>query len=242
VVIAMKRALLFLAACATAPPPPPAAPPPVCQPYVVLVAPLAPRPDVVSPIAPPPPPDGGSPRVDVPVSDHDAIAGSPRALVTLIVFTELECPYCARNAATLAQLRARYQPDELRIVWKHRTLDFHPHARAAAEAAAGVRALAGDAAFWRFTQLAFDHQHELDDAAFVRWAADAGVRDTAAFAAGLADHRWAADVDADLALAERLGIDGVPESFIDGVKVTGAQPIESFTRVIDAELARLRAP
>lgn len=233
--VALVVNVTALAACATAPPPPPAPP---CRPLVVLVAPFAPGPDAVTPPAPPPPPPSAEPAVTVAIDPDDASSGRPNARVTLVVFTELECPFCARFAATVDALRAQYRPDQLRIVWKHQPLAFHPHAREAAEAAAGVRALAGDAAFWRFTARAFADHHALDRDHYRRWAAEAGVRDPDALLAGLDDHRWAAAVDADVREAARLEVTGVPTSFVDGIQIVGAQPLERLVRAIDDELAK----
>ena len=229
----MRAALLAIAiACACAghaPPPPAPAPAPV-----TIVLPCAPPPD--APIAAAVPD-----RENVRISDANPSSGSATALVTLVEFSELQCPYCARAAETLRAVRAKYRADELRIVWKNDPLDFHPEARPAAEAAMGVFALAGADAFWRFHDAAFANFHELAADRYEQWAADAGVTDLAAFRDGLASHRWAPVIDADIADADQVGLRGVPIFFIDGRRLQGAQPLEAFTRIIDEELAAARA-
>ena len=93
----------------------------------------------------------------VPLGPSDPTWGSRTAPVTIVEFADFQCPFCARAEPTLAQIRKTYGPEKVRIVWKHSPLDFHANARPAAEAGAGVRALAGDDAFWRFLDLVFHH-------------------------------------------------------------------------------------
>ncbi|HET6583211.1 MAG TPA: thioredoxin domain-containing protein, partial [Nannocystaceae bacterium] len=106
--------------------------------------------------APPPMPDPDDPRVDlatnwaVPAADAPML-GPENALVTIIVFSDFQCPFCARVQPTLAELRKQH-PDDLRIVFRHMPLTMHPHARAAAKAA-----IAADrqGKFWRMHDFLF---------------------------------------------------------------------------------------
>ena len=141
-------------------------------------------------------------------------------------------------------MRELYGPDDVRIVWKHCPLPFHQNARPAAEVATGVRALAGNAAFWTFTETVFSAESrggQLDDDHFTQWARLAGVTDVAALLAGLQSHRWGPKIDADLAEATAVGVQGTPAFFINGVRLVGAQPYEAFRAVIDQQLAAARA-
>jgi protein-disulfide isomerase len=177
----------------------------------------------------------------VPISARNPSWGSRTALVTVVEFSDLQCPFCAKVAPTLAALRQAYGPEQLRIVWKNNPLPFHSSARSAAEAAMGVFELAGARAFWKFHDAAFEGQASLDQGSYDRWANDAGVGDAAAFRAGLASHRWAGAVDADLRDAKLLGVDGTPTFFINGVEVVGAESFDVFKQTIDGELVKAQA-
>jgi protein-disulfide isomerase len=177
----------------------------------------------------------------VPISARNPTWGNRAALVTIVEFSDLQCPYCARLEPTLSRVRAAYGPEDLRIVWKNDPLPFHPNARPAAEAAMGVFAMAGLQAFWRFHAAVFADQAAMSDESYLRWAGEAGVRELGDFRAGLMSHRWVGVVDADLKEAEALGVEGTPTCLINGVVVIGAQPFGEFKTTIDAELAKARA-
>src|SRR5260221_3679800 len=168
----------------------------------------------------------------IPLAPDDPAWGSSSALVTIVEFADFECPFCARAAETLASVRNAYGPEKVRVVWKNAPLPFHKNARAASEAAAGVFALAGSDAFWRFYALAFAGQRDLGPETYAIWAQQAGVRDAEAFRSGLQSHAWGPKVEADLAQAKRFGVVGTPWFFINGVRLVGAQPLEAFQSVI----------
>jgi protein-disulfide isomerase len=173
----------------------------------------------------------------IPVGPNDATWGSRTAPVTIVEFSDFQCPFCARVEPTLAQLRGAYGTETLRIVWKNSPLPFHAHARGAAEAAAGVMAVAGRDAFWRFHDAVFAGQRDLgDEDRYVAWAQAAGVGDADAFRAGLRAGAWASRVDADLQVARRVGVDGTPSFFVNGLRLVGAQPLDAFRTVIDAQI------
>jgi protein-disulfide isomerase len=177
----------------------------------------------------------------VPVNATDPTWGSRTAPVTIVEFADFQCPYCAHAEPTLTRIRETYGPERVRIVWKNSPLPFHANARPAAEAAAGVHALAGDAAFWRFLELAFDHPGKLSEEAYVAWADLAGVHEGDRFRAALAAHTWAPKVDADLAEAHEVGVVGTPWFFVNGIRLTGAQPFEAFQTLIDAQVLAAQA-
>lgn len=176
----------------------------------------------------------------VPVSAADPTWGARDAPVTLVVFSDFQCPYCSKAAATLEQLRSDYGPEQLRMVWKNVPLAFHDKARGAAEASAGVFALGGGAAFWSFHDAAFKDQASLGLEAYKKWAVAADV-DAAKLEAGLAAHTWAEKVDKDLAAATAVGASGTPTFFVNGVKLVGAQPLEKVKELIDKEVAKANA-
>lgn len=168
----------------------------------------------------------------VPVEADDPTDGPATAWVTIVVFSDLECPFCARLADTLARLRVDHG-DDVRIVWKHRPLPMHPHARDAAEIGQGVLALGGAAAYRRYHEQAFAAQKTLTREGLVAMAGRAGV-DAAAVAKGLEAKTWAKEVDRDVALAEKLGVQGTPASFVNGVRIDGAQPAGVWKEIVEA--------
>jgi protein-disulfide isomerase len=179
----------------------------------------------------------------IPVSSKDPVWGSRDALVTIVQFSDFQCPFCARVEDTMAKLRDAYGPDSIRVVWKNQPLPFHPNAKPAAEAAQGVFALAGKHAFWKFHDLAFKNQSQLGTESYIAWAKQAGVKDAdiQKLKDGLTAHTWAAKVDEDQALGTKVGVRGTPAAFINGVLVSGAQPLDQFKKTIDAELAKAKA-
>ncbi|MRG91596.1 DsbA family protein [Polyangium spumosum] len=171
----------------------------------------------------------------IPVSSKDPTWGSPNAPVTLVLFSDFECPFCSKVETTLTQLRQQYGPQKLRIIWKSNPLPFHKNARPASVAAETVLRLKGPEAFWKFHELAFQNQRALTPENFEAWAVQAGV-DKAKFKAAYDKQEYAAKVDADLAAGKAAGVSGTPASFINGILLSGAQPIDKFKQVIDEQL------
>jgi protein-disulfide isomerase len=168
----------------------------------------------------------------VPVDGLPAI-GDARALVTIVAFTDYECPYCQRAEATVTQLRQSYG-SQVRLVVAEKPLPMHDRARPAA-----IAALAAS------NQGAFDLMRgrlfagSLDDSAITQAASDIGL-DTRRFDADRAGSAGEGLARSE-ALAERLGVRGTPSFFINGRHLVGAQPIETFRSVIDERLAAARA-
>lgn len=183
------------------------------------------------------------------VLDEDAlyrvpVEGAPSrgprdALVTIVAFSDFECPFCARALPTLARLAATYGPD-LRVVFRHQPLPFHAHARAAAEAAAEAFAQRGADGFWAMHDLLFENQRTLERADLERLAGLAGL-DVARFRAALDAHTHRAAIDADVALAQALGANGTPYFYVNGRLLRGAQPFETFRAAVERALGEARA-
>src|SRR5436190_7350204 len=172
----------------------------------------------------------------VPISSKDPMWESRAAPVTLVLFSDFQCPFCSRVEATITQLREKYGPDKLRVLWKNNPLPFHNNARPAALAGETVFRLGGSKAFWKFHAAAFQNQKDgLTPENYEKWAAEAGV-DRAKFKAAFDKQEYMAKVDADLAAGKAVGVTGTPASFVNGVFLSGAQPLEKFTSVIDEQL------
>jgi protein-disulfide isomerase len=176
----------------------------------------------------------------VPIASDDAVRGSRLAYVTIVVFSDFQCPFCGRLDTTFERLREEYGDDKLRVVFKHNPLPFHEHARLAAEVGQGVLALAGQEAFWRYQTMAFRRQSLISPAAIRAWAVAAGA-DERALEAGIQGKRWAHKIDADVALASRLKASGTPASFVNGILLSGAQPFDRFKTTIDGELEKAKS-
>jgi protein-disulfide isomerase len=179
-----------------------------------------------------------APSEEIPVGPDDPQRGDALALVTIVQFADFQCPFCARVVPTIDRLAESYGPDRVRVVWKHLPLAFHPFARPTAELGAAVHALGGHDAFWRFHRKAFETGGKLDDDRVAILAQETGY-DSKKLGDTIA-HRGSAKVDADLALAEALGVRGTPGFMINGVFLSGAQPYEKFAEIVDAEIAQAK--
>ena len=236
----LALALMFatVVACGPATPPPESAPPPA---GVIAVAPQG----GVAQIAGPDHGDG-EPELDdgdpgpVPVTRADPSRGSRAAPVTLVVFSDFECPFCKRVHGVITQAQRKYGPDQLRVVWKNNPLPFHKNARPMAETAMGVFAYHGPDAFWSYHDTIFGDDDRptpgVEDEALRRAGVSPSSRERL-----LASGAAARKVDEDMALGKQIGVTGTPASFINGVFLSGAQPLEKFTEIIDAQLAAARA-
>lgn len=163
------------------------------------------------------------------MSGHDL--GPADALVTIVMWSDFECPFCARNMPSLARARQEYG-DKLRIIYRHMPLPFHRHAQLAAEAGAEA---AHQGKFWAFSDYVFAHPGHLDRDGLIESGRAIGM-DVAALAAALDDRRWRDAVAADAAAGAIAGVDGTPTMFVNGVPVIGAVPYERIKPVIDARL------
>jgi protein-disulfide isomerase len=177
----------------------------------------------------------------VPVSSKDPMWGKRDAPVTIAIWSDFQCPFCSRVEPTLQQVKDTYGPDKVRLVWKNNPLPFHNNAKPAAEAAEGAFELGGNDAFWKWHDTAFKNQSALGTDSYVKWAQDAGVKDMAAYKAGLDSHKWADKVDKDLNDGKAAGVQGTPAFFVNGVFINGAQPFDNFKKTIDQELTKAQA-
>lgn len=181
------------------------------------------------------PPD----RACVPIEGSPA-RGAKHPLVTIVEFTEHACDYCREGHALVAGAVAA-RPNDVRSVWKSLPLPKHPRARYAANFALAARRVGGDEAFWAVTQVLFGANDGLaDDAVFER-AAEASKLDASALRAAAAESAHDGSVDADLRLAESLGVaDAVPTYFVNGKRIPGVLPRAEFQALVREELELAR--
>ena len=162
------------------------------------------------------------------VAAHSPVWGNATAPITIIKYSDFECPFCARGADVVKQLQAKYGPEKIRIAYKHLPLGFHKNARPAALAA---QAANNQGKFWEFAEGLFANQQNLNDATYTKLAKDLGL-DLKKFDADRKSAEAAKQVDADMADATRLNIQGTPNFLVNGVLVPGAQPVEQFEAII----------
>jgi protein-disulfide isomerase len=166
------------------------------------------------------------------VATDDAPAlGPDTAKVTVVEFSDFQCPYCSRVYPTLLRLRQEYG-DDVRIVFKHLPLSIHSKAPAAHAAAEAAKL---QDKFWPMHDKLFEGQRLLSEAQYEAWAREIGL-DVEQFKRDAASEVVKARVQADLAEAEELGVSGTPAFFINGRYLSGAQPFANFKRMIDAAL------
>ncbi len=178
-----------------------------------------------------------NPKTTYKVELGDApIKGSTKALVTIVMWTDYQCPYCARVQTTLHSLEEQYGKD-LRFVHKNNPLGFHPRAMPAALAAGAANR---QGKFWKMNDRLFDNQKELTDKNFAKWAKKIGLK-VSRFKKDMADPKLEAAIKAEQAEGMRLGARGTPAFFVNGRFLSGAQPLEAFRKLIDEEMAEAKA-
>ena len=185
---------------------------------------------------------GGSPQAAAPgveqrfdVQAGNAPAkGAKTAPVTIIEFSDFQCPYCGRAQSTLKQVLDQY-PGKVRLVWKNQPLSFHSNAMPAAEAAMAAYEQGNDK-FWAMHDRLFAKQQELSPAYYEQVAKEIGL-DVAKWKASVESHSGQALIQADMSAGSAVGANGTPTFFINGKRLVGAMPFESFKQVIDEELS-----
>jgi protein-disulfide isomerase len=167
------------------------------------------------------------------------VKGPADALVTIVEFSEFQCPFCTRVLPTLEQVMKEYA-GKVRVVFKQRPLPFHKRATPASNFALEARAQKGDEGFWKAHDLLFANQKALEDADLEKYAGELGL-DVAKVKAAVADSKHADQIAADMELADDLEAGGTPHFFINGRRLTGAQPFENFKKLIDEMLPAAEA-
>jgi protein-disulfide isomerase len=176
-------------------------------------------------------PPGEGEIFDVEVGDVP-IRGAANAPITIVVFTDFECPFCQKGEATVRAVEKEYG-QKVRVAYKSYPLPFHDHARLASKAALAAHR---QGKFFEYKEILFAHQDALGRAALLEYAAQAGL-DASRFEKDLDDPAIERAIQADEAQVKRLEIGGTPTFFINGRKLAGAQPIAAFRAQIDAVLA-----
>lgn len=169
-------------------------------------------------------------RFDV-SKDNDPTYGPADAPITIIEFSDFQCPYCARVNDSVQQVKDTYG-DKISLTFRDFPLPMHPEAPKSAEAA---HCADEQGKFWEYHDKLFANMKAQKDDNLKAYATELGL-DSAAFNTCLDSGKYADDVLKDKADGEMAGVSGTPAFFINGVFLNGARPFENFKEVIDAEL------
>jgi protein-disulfide isomerase len=184
----------------------------------------------------------GKPRTLAVGTSPAPARGTDEPLITVVEFANFQCPYCARVHETLEKLHAEFG-SRVRVEYRHHPFDFHKWSMIAAEASMAAHA---QGKFWLFADTL---EAQVRAASGIRWDETAGRArvdavartiglDMKAYEQAMNDHRYRARIDEDLAFAKTLGTNATPTFYINGRKLSGAQPIEKFRAAFEQELAR----
>ena len=171
-------------------------------------------------------------RYDIASEGYPSI-GPENAPITIVEFSDYQCPYCRRWHEQVYQPLLNAYPGKIRLVYRQFPLtSIHPDAFPAAEAAM----CAGDQnAYWQFHDKLFGDD-ALGSKVYSQYAQELGL-DMTAFDACIAEQKYKDTIQADLDFAVKLGVRSTPTFFINGLAIVGAQPLDIFKQVIDKELA-----
>jgi protein-disulfide isomerase len=175
-------------------------------------------------------PDDQGGKFDVKVGDAP-VKGPASAPITVVAWSDFQCPFCSRAVPTVRQVEDAYK-GKVRIAFKQFPLPFHDKAHLAAEAALAANE---QGKFWQMHDKLFANQQALDRPSLEKYAQELGL-DMAKFKAALDSGKFKNKVDAEDKEGAAFGVTGTPTFFINGTRLVGAQPFESFKAAIDKEL------
>ncbi len=165
--------------------------------------------------------------------DAAPVLGNPKAPVTIVEFSDFQCPYCKKTEPTLKALLAKYDGRVKLAFLDFPLTEIHGQAEQAAEAA---RCAGEQGKFWEYHDSLFAEQSELDEASLIGRAQSLHL-DEGAFRSCLASGKFKPDVQANREAGSKAGVTGTPAYFINGFFLNGAQPQADFEKIIDQELS-----
>lgn len=164
------------------------------------------------------------------------VKGPADAKITVVEFSDFQCPYCSVAVAQANAILEMY-PKDVKLIFKQFPLDTHPQAHLAAEAALAANA---QGKFWPMHDRLFANARKINRDNLLLWAKEIGL-DTTRFTAELTSGKYKSAVDKDFAEGERLGVQGTPSFFLNGKKYNGSMEPASVKPLLDAELKSLHA-
>ncbi len=163
--------------------------------------------------------------------------GPQNAKVTVVEFSDFQCPYCGKAATVVDQVKEKYS-DKIHFVFRQFPLPMHENARTAAEAALAANA---QGKFWQFHDKLFQNQTQLTRPGLEGFAKDAGLN-VVEFKKALDSKTYASEVDSDVKLGESVAVQGTPTMFINGARVANPTSFETVSAQIDSALKGTPAP
>lgn len=180
-------------------------------------------------------------KVKVEISKDDHILGDPKAEVTIVEFSDFQCPFCRTFwSDTYSKIKTKYvDTGKVKLVYKHFPLDFHPMALPSALAS---ECAAEQSRFFEMHDKIFQEQVKLGQGTVAytetklkQWGAQIGLN-VGQFNSCLDSQKYASRVSSDQDYGTKLGVNGTPAFFINGNRLVGAQPFASFQKLIEDEL------
>jgi len=163
---------------------------------------------------------------------HSVPRGNKNAPVTIVEFSDFQCPYCAQAEPVLAQVLKAY-PKEVKLVFKHYPLPFHNYAMLAAKASEAAKE---QGKFWEMHDLIFQNLGRIDEQRLKDFAQQLGLN-VEKFSSDLASNKYDQIIQQDIMLARNSDVTGTPTLFIDGKRLQ-SRSFENFKRMIDADLKK----
>jgi|SoiMethySBSTD1v2_1073268.scaffolds.fasta_scaffold03480_14 protein-disulfide isomerase len=173
------------------------------------------------------------PRVQVGVDDDPAKGGGSSAPVTIVEFSDFQCPYCSRAETVVDEVMKKYG-DKVRLVYRDYPLSFHPNAENAAMASECAEE---QGKYWEMHKAMFANQQKLGAPELIETAGGLGL-DKDKFKTCLDSGKFRPEVQKDFQDGQKVGVTGTPTFFINGVMIVGARDVASFSDIIDRELDR----
>ena len=168
------------------------------------------------------------------IAAGDVPAFGPKdAKVTIVEFSDFQCPYCTKAADTVKEIKKAYG-DKVRFVFRQFPLDFHKQAHGASQAALAAHA---QGKFWPYHDLLFANQSALQPADLEKYAKQLGLN-MATFKSAMKDKTFTKTVDADLELGKEVDVQGTPTMFLNGEKVPNPTDFKALATMIDTKLAK----
>jgi protein-disulfide isomerase len=166
--------------------------------------------------------------------------GAANGKVVIQVWSDFQCPFCARVEPTLAELVKAY-PTQVKIIWRDKPLPMHVHAQLAAEAAREAFAQKGNVGFAKMRKLLFENQRSLERPELESYAKQIGLN-LPKFKKALDNHTHAKTIDADDQAGTDAGFTGTPAFLIGPYYLSGAQPYPKFKKLVERVLHPPKAP
>ena len=173
------------------------------------------------------------PVFDVKVGDAPVL-GNSKAKVTLVEYSDFQCPYCAKGSKIMHELKKKYG-DKVQVAFKNFPLPFHKQAKGAALAGLCANEQ-GKNYFWKLHDYMFDNQGKLDSNNLKKIAGSFQGFDGGKFNDCVDKNKYMAKIESDIQEGQSLGVKSTPTFFLNGKIINGALPVEEFSKMIDNEL------